>query len=84
MSLLYDWLQRILKEQGGGGTALVYRDTYLSCRCWAGPDSESYGERFKNWVRRQLPDFKVTEIVAGNGMRLIKFERRELTGSPAG
>jgi acyl-CoA synthetase (AMP-forming)/AMP-acid ligase II len=32
MSLLYDWLQRILKEQGGGGTALVYRDTYLSWR----------------------------------------------------
>ncbi len=32
MSLLYDWLQRILKDQGGGGTALVYRDTYLSWR----------------------------------------------------
>jgi acyl-CoA synthetase (AMP-forming)/AMP-acid ligase II len=32
MPLLYDWLQRILKDQGGGGTALVYRDTYLSWR----------------------------------------------------
>ena len=32
MSLLYDWLQRILKDQGGGGAALVYRDTYLSWR----------------------------------------------------
>jgi acyl-CoA synthetase (AMP-forming)/AMP-acid ligase II len=32
MSLLHDWLQRILKDQGGGGTALVYRDTYLSWR----------------------------------------------------
>jgi acyl-CoA synthetase (AMP-forming)/AMP-acid ligase II len=32
MPLLYDWLQRIIKDQGGGGTALVYRDTYLSWR----------------------------------------------------
>ncbi|HEY0712992.1 MAG TPA: class I adenylate-forming enzyme family protein [Polyangia bacterium] len=32
MPLLYDWLQRIVKEQGGSGTALVYRDTYLSWR----------------------------------------------------
>ena len=32
MPLFYDWLQRIVKDQGGGGTALVYRDTYLSWR----------------------------------------------------
>ena len=32
MPTLYDWLQRIVKDQGGGGTALVYRDTYLSWR----------------------------------------------------
>src|SRR5688572_2100009 len=32
MALLHDWLQRTLKEQGGGGTAIVYRDTYLSWR----------------------------------------------------
>ena len=32
MPLLHDWLQRTLKDQGGGGTALVYRDTYLSWR----------------------------------------------------
>jgi long-chain acyl-CoA synthetase len=32
MPLLYEWLQRIVKDQGGGGTALVYRDTYLSWR----------------------------------------------------
>ena len=32
MSLLYDWLSRIIKDRGGGGTALVYRDTYLSWR----------------------------------------------------
>ncbi|HEY0706069.1 MAG TPA: class I adenylate-forming enzyme family protein [Polyangia bacterium] len=32
MPLIYDWLQRIVKEQGGSGTALVYRDTYLSWR----------------------------------------------------
>jgi acyl-CoA synthetase (AMP-forming)/AMP-acid ligase II len=32
MPLLYDWLQQIVKERGGGGTALVYRDTYLSWR----------------------------------------------------
>ncbi len=32
MPLLYEWLQRIVKDQGGAGTALVYRDTYLSWR----------------------------------------------------
>jgi long-chain acyl-CoA synthetase len=32
MALLYDWLQAIIKDQGGGGTAVVYRDTYLSWR----------------------------------------------------
>jgi long-chain acyl-CoA synthetase len=32
MPLLYDWLNKIVKDQGGGGTALVYRDTYLSWR----------------------------------------------------
>ena len=32
MPLFYDWLNRIVKDQGGGGTALVYRDTYLSWR----------------------------------------------------
>jgi acyl-CoA synthetase (AMP-forming)/AMP-acid ligase II len=32
MALLYDWLQAIIKDHGGGGTALVYRDTYLSWR----------------------------------------------------
>jgi long-chain acyl-CoA synthetase len=31
MPLFYDWLQRIVKDQGAG-TALVYRDTYLSWR----------------------------------------------------
>jgi len=30
--LLYDWLQRTIREQGGSGTAIVYRDTYLSWR----------------------------------------------------
>jgi acyl-CoA synthetase (AMP-forming)/AMP-acid ligase II len=32
MPLIYDWLNKIVKDQGGGGTALVYRDTYLSWR----------------------------------------------------
>jgi hypothetical protein len=32
MPLIYDWLNRIVKDQGGGGTAIVYRDTYLSWR----------------------------------------------------
>src|SRR5437667_1324517 len=36
MPLLYDWLQSTMKERGtvaaGAGTALVYRDTYLSWR----------------------------------------------------
>jgi long-chain acyl-CoA synthetase len=32
MPLIYDWLNKTVKDQGGGGTALVYRDTYLSWR----------------------------------------------------
>lgn len=57
---------------------------YLSCRCWAGPDGERYGDRFASWVRRELPEFRMAEISAGKGMRLLKFERTDLAGRGAG
>jgi hypothetical protein len=57
---------------------------FLTCRCWTGPDSESYGNHFADWVSRHLPNFTVAEVSAGNGMRLLKFEKQGLAGRGAG
>jgi hypothetical protein len=54
---------------------------FLTCICWAGPDSESYGKHFADWVGRHLPTFTVAEMSAGNGMRLLKFEKQGLAGA---
>jgi acyl-CoA synthetase (AMP-forming)/AMP-acid ligase II len=73
MPLLYDWLQRAVRDRGasGSGTALVYRDTYLSWRGLAhrvdrrAQELASYGVSAGAWVGLMLgnvPDFVVLAL----------------------
>jgi long-chain acyl-CoA synthetase len=59
MPLLYEWLQKIVKDQGGGGTALVYRDTYLS---WRG---------LLHRVERRAQELGTFGIVAGSWLGVM-------------
>jgi acyl-CoA synthetase (AMP-forming)/AMP-acid ligase II len=76
MALLYDWLQAIIKDHGGGGTALVYRDTYLSWRGLAhradrrAQELSSFGVGAGTWLGVMLGNVPELVILAAAASKL--------------
>ena len=87
MPLLYDWLQQTLDGRGAAGTAVVYRDTYLSWRGLAhradrrAQELAALGVGPGTWVAVMLgnvPEFVILALAVSKlrgGVRAARFRR---------